>query len=45
MVRLPAVEEAWIAEAERRFAAWEQDKRRDAPAAKAIAGIRRALSR
>lgn len=43
--RLTAIEEAWIVEAECRYAAWKQDKRRGIPAARAIAGIRRALSR
>jgi hypothetical protein len=43
--RLTAVEQAWVLEAECRFAAWKQDKRRGVPAAKAVAAIRRALSR
>jgi putative addiction module component (TIGR02574 family) len=43
-VRLTAVEQAWVLEAECRFAAWKQDKRRGIPATKAIAGIRKTLS-
>ena len=39
--RLTAVDEAWMAEAERRFSAWKRKRRRALPAAKAIANIRR----
>ena len=42
--RLTAVEEAWIAEAECRYAAWKRDKRRGIPATRVIAGIKRRLS-
>ena len=42
--RLTAVEEAWIAEAECRYAAWKRGKRRGIPAARAIADIRRKLT-
>lgn len=43
--RLTAVDEAWVAEAERRFSAWKQKETRSIPAAKAIADIRKALRR
>ena len=43
--RLTAVDEAWVAEAERRFSAWKQKKTRSIPAAKAIVDIRKALRR
>ena len=43
--RLTAVEEAWVAEAERRYAAWKRGQCRAVPAARAIAGIRRELKR
>jgi len=43
--RLTAVEEAWVAEAERRYAAWKRGQCRAVPAARAIAGIRKELNR
>jgi putative addiction module component (TIGR02574 family) len=43
--RLTAVEEAWIAEAECRYAAWKRGQRKAIPAARAIAGIRKDLTR
>ena len=43
--RLTAVEAAWVAEAECRYAAWKRGQRRAVPAARAIAGIRKELTR
>jgi hypothetical protein len=43
--RLTAVDEAWVAEAERRFSAWKRRRTRALPAAKVIADIRRELHR
>src|SRR5512136_688313 len=43
--RLTAVEEAWVAEAECRYAAWKRGQRKALPAARAIAGIRKELNR
>ena len=43
--RLTAVEEAWVAEAECRYAAWKRGQRKAVPAARAIAGIRKDLNR
>jgi putative addiction module component (TIGR02574 family) len=43
--RLTAVEEAWVAEAECRYAAWKRGQRKTVPAARAIAGIRKELNR
>jgi putative addiction module component (TIGR02574 family) len=43
--RLTAVEEAWVAEAERRYAAWKRGQCKAVPAARAIAGIRKELNR
>ena len=43
--RLTAVEEAWIAEAECRYAAWKRGLRTAILAAKAVAGIRKELTR
>jgi hypothetical protein len=43
--RLTAVEEAWVAEAECRYAAWKRGQRKAVPAARAIAGIRKELNR
>ena len=43
--RLTAVDEAWVAEAERRFSAWKRKKTKALPAAKAIADIRKDLHR
>jgi putative addiction module component (TIGR02574 family) len=42
--RLTAVDEAWISEAECRYAAWKRGQRKAIPAAKAIAGIRKELT-
>jgi putative addiction module component (TIGR02574 family) len=43
--RLTAVDEAWVAEAERRFSAWKRKKTRALPADKVIADIRKDLRR
>jgi putative addiction module component (TIGR02574 family) len=43
--RLTAVDEAWVAEAERRFSAWKRKRRRALPADKVIADIRKDLRR
>jgi putative addiction module component (TIGR02574 family) len=43
--RLTAVDEAWVAEAERRVSAWKRKRARALPADKAIAGIRKDLRR
>jgi len=43
--RLTAVEEAWVVEAERRYAAWKRGQRKAVPPVRAIAGIRRELTR
>jgi len=43
--RLTAVDEAWVAEAERRFSAWKRRKTRAFPADKVIADIRKDLRR
>jgi hypothetical protein len=43
--RLTAVEEAWVAEAECRYAAWKRGQRKAVPAARTIAGIRKELNR
>ena len=42
---LSEVEEAWVAEAERRFAAWRRGARKGIPAARALKQLRKALSR
>ena len=42
--RLNAVEEAWVVEAERRYAGWKRGQRKAVPATRAIAGIRKELS-
>jgi putative addiction module component (TIGR02574 family) len=41
--RLTAVEEAWISEAERRYAAWKRGQRKAVPAAKAMASCKHRL--
>jgi putative addiction module component (TIGR02574 family) len=43
--RLTAVEEAWVAEAERRYVAWKRGQCKAVPATRAIAGIRKELNR
>jgi putative addiction module component (TIGR02574 family) len=43
--RLTKVDEAWVAEAERRYAAWKRGHRKTVPAAKALADIREELIR
>jgi putative addiction module component (TIGR02574 family) len=43
--RLTAVEEAWVAEAECRYASWKRGQRKAIPAARAIAGIKKELNR
>jgi putative addiction module component (TIGR02574 family) len=43
--RLTAVDEAWVAEAERRFSAWKRKRTRALPADKVIADIRKDLRR
>jgi len=43
--RLTAVEEAWVAEAERRYAAWKRGQCRAVPAVKAVARIKKELTR
>jgi hypothetical protein len=43
--RLTAVDEAWVAEAERRFSAWERKSTRPTSATKAIDNIRKELRR
>jgi len=43
--RLTAVEEAWVAEAECRYAAWKRGQRKAVPAARTIARIRKELNR
>jgi hypothetical protein len=42
---LTEAEEAWVREAERRYRAWKRDRSRARPAAKALAEIRKELSR
>jgi putative addiction module component (TIGR02574 family) len=43
--RLTAVDEAWVAEAERRFTAWKRKRTRALPADKVVADIRKELHR
>ena len=43
--RLTAVEEAWVDEAECRYAAWKRGQRKALPAAKMVAAIRKELAR
>jgi putative addiction module component (TIGR02574 family) len=43
--RLTIVDEAWVAEAERRFSAWKRKKRKPTSAAKVVADIRKELRR
>ena len=43
--RLTAVEEAWVAEAERRYAAWKRGQCKTVSAARAVARIRKELTR
>jgi putative addiction module component (TIGR02574 family) len=43
--RLTAVDAAWVAEAERRYAAWKRGQRKVVPAARVLSGIRRELAR
>ena len=42
-VPLTDVEEAWVKEAERRFAAWRRGERKGIPAARALRQIRKEL--
>ena len=42
---LPAVDKAWVAEAERRLSAWKRKKTKPIPAPKAIADLRKNLYR
>lgn len=42
--RLTKVDEAWVAEAERRFRAWKRGRQRAIPAAKAVASIKKELA-
>lgn len=42
---LTAIDEAWVAEAERRFVAWKRKKAKALAAGKAIADIRKELRR
>lgn len=42
---LTAVDEAWVAEAERRFSAWKRKKTKALPVSKAVADIRKELRR
>lgn len=41
--RLTEVDEAWIAEAERRYGAWKRGQTRAIPAARALANVRKEL--
>jgi len=43
--RLTKVDEAWAAEAERRYRAWKRGRRRAVPAVKTVAAIREGLDR
>ena len=43
--RLSRVDEAWVAEAERRYRAWKRGRRRTVPAVRALATIRDELIR
>jgi putative addiction module component (TIGR02574 family) len=43
--RLTKVEEAWVAEAERRYRAWKRGRSGAVPAAEALATIREELTR
>ncbi len=43
--RLTAVDEAWVAEAERRLSSWKRKRTRAIPAAKVIADLRKELRR
>ena len=43
--RLTAVDEAWVAEAERRFSSWKRKRTRAIPATKVIADLRKELRR
>jgi putative addiction module component (TIGR02574 family) len=40
-----AVDEAWVAEAERRFTAWRKGERKAVPAARALRELRKAVRR
>ena len=42
--RLTTVEDAWVSEAECRYAAWKRGQRKALPAAKTVAGIRKELA-
>ncbi len=42
---LSEVEEAWVAEAERRFAAWRRGERQAVPAKRALRELRKAIGR
>jgi len=42
--RLTKVDEAWVAEAERRYRAWKRGRRKVVPAGKAVAAIREELA-
>jgi putative addiction module component (TIGR02574 family) len=43
--RLTKVDEAWVAEAERRYRAWKRGRSKAVPSARAIAAIREELDR
>jgi putative addiction module component (TIGR02574 family) len=43
--RLSRIDEAWVAEAERRYRAWRRGRRKAVPAARALASIREELIR
>jgi len=43
--RLSRIDEAWVAEAERRYKAWKRGRRKAIPAARALASIREELIR
>jgi len=43
--RLSKIDEAWVAEAERRYRAWKRGRRKAIPAAEALATIREELTR